>query len=336
LDTIEGNARRASDVISQLLTFSRSNSGIGHKQPLLLSDILDETTRLLSETFPPNITLRSEATANLYPIDGDTTQIRQMLLYLCANSRDAMVGGGTITLRLSRVELKTPPANAILGGRPGNFQMITVSDTGCGIQPENLQRLFDPFYTTKDVGQGSGLGLPTVLGIVRNHSGFLQVESTPGRGTTFRIFLPEHPSETQPPITAISPQPVGEAQKHILVVDDEPAIRRMLQRILNNQGYRVTLAANGAEALIVLAKEEMPIDLIVADLLMPVLDGASLIHELHRRTRNLPIIAISGNLAHIQMSPELRAAVTALVPKPFEQEKLTALIRSVLKSRTSV
>jgi CheY-like chemotaxis protein len=198
-------------------------------------------------------------------------------------------------------------------------------------RPENFPRLFDPFFTTKDVGEGTGLGLSTVLAIVRSHDGFVHVSSTVGIGSVFRVFLPDTAatvSETPTPALRTIPAPLVAAkpQRTILVVDDETAVRDLIRQTLLRHDYRISEAANGAEALVLLAQRENSVDLVIADLLMPVLDGASLIRELHRRRPHLPIVAMSGNIARDQISPEIKAAIHVLLPKPFDAIQLLAAL----------
>ena len=331
VDTIEGSVRRGAEIIKQLLDFGRGSEA--RRTPLGLDTLVLDLTRILRETLPKNIVLQCELPAHVQPVLADSTQLHQVLMNLCINARDAMPSGGALTIRLSATEFAHPLADAIPAGLTGRFQVITVSDTGTGIPQELFPRLFDPFFTTKDVGKGTGLGLSTVLAIVRSHDGFIHVSSTVGVGSVFRIFLPEPaapaPAPAPPPTPSSEPAPlVGSEgrQRHILVVDDENAVRDLIRQTLLRHDYRISEAANGAEALVMLAQRENAFDLVIADLLMPVLDGASLIRELHRRRPGLPIVAMSGNIAEDKIAPETKTAIRALLPKPFDAGQLLAAI----------
>ncbi|MFT3831000.1 MAG: PAS domain S-box protein [Opitutaceae bacterium] len=331
VNTVEGSVRRGAEIIKQLLAFGRGTAV--RRVPLRLDTLLVELTRILQETLPKNIVLRCELPAHTEPVHADATQLHQVLMNLCVNARDAMRGGGTLTLRLAAIAFAEQPVGAIPAGRVGRFQVITVSDTGIGIARENLPRLFDPFFTTKDVGEGTGLGLATVLGIVRSHDGFLRVDSTSGLGSRFEVFLPETSGEAASAFSADASShqraPRKGRNRHILVVDDEAPVRDLIRRTLTQQGYRVSEAANGAEALVVLARAEQSVDLIVTDLLMPVMDGASLIHELHLHSPALPLIAISGNRGD-RPAAAARNAVRAVLAKPFDAATLLTAVEEAL------
>ncbi len=331
VDTIEGSVRRGAEIIKQLLAFGRGTEV--RRVPLRLEALIVDLTRILRETLPKNILLRCELPPHAHPVMADATQLHQVLMNLCLNARDAMRSGGTLTLRLERAEYAHPPADAIPHGRCGRFQVVTVADTGTGIAPEHLPKLFDPFFTTKDVGEGTGLGLPTVLGIVRSHEGFIKVASVPGAGSVFRVFLPESDTPAPPPPVRQSPSgslPAEMRHRHILIVDDEPSVRDLLRQTLVGAGFQVSEAANGAEALVILAQRENAIDLVVADLLMPVMDGTVLIRELHRRRPGLPIVAMSGHLGNAGIDSAVRPAIRALLPKPFDAAQLLATLRAAL------
>ena len=333
VDTIEGSVRRGAEIIKQLLDFGRGSEA--RRIPLRLDSLVVDLVRILRETLPKNIVLRCELPAHAQPVLADATQLHQVLINLCLNARDAMPAGGALTIRLSVTELVQPLAGATPAGLTGRFQVIAVSDTGTGIDPENFPRIFDPFFTTKDVGEGTGLGLSTVLAIVRSHDGFLHVSSTVDIGSVFRVFLPEPPAAPAPARAAHMPQPpsaplAGDEgqQRHILVVDDEDAVRDLIRQTLLRHNYRISEAANGAEALALFTRNPGDFDLVVVDLLMPILDGASLIRELHRRRPRLPLVAMSGNIARDQISPETKDSIRALLPKPFDAAQLLDAIRA--------
>ena len=250
LDTIESSAQRGADIIRQLLTFSRGLPG--QHVPLQLTLLVREMLKIVTETFPKNISAQFVAAPDLPLVSGNTTQLHQVLMNLCVNARDAMPAGGTLTIALHAARLDEAFVQAHPGAQPGDHVLMSVRDTGTGIQPQDLDKLFDPFFTTKKIGEGTGLGLSTTLGIVRGHHGFILVESTPGQGSEFQIYLPVSPLPAAPVATPaplpLLANPLGQGEL-VLVVDDETNVRQMTCHILERSGYRVLAAADGAAAL---------------------------------------------------------------------------------------
>ena len=206
LDLIETNAQRGSDIIKQLLTFGRGMEG--EHVPVQLRALVNEMSGIIRETFHKNIIARRETPPDTWLVNGDATQLHQVLMNLCVNARDAMPEGGTLTLKLENHEFDESFARMTPGAQPGRYVCLSVTDTGQGIAPEHLDKIFDPFFTTKELGKGTGLGLSTVLGIVQSHGGFIQVHSQPGRGTQFKVYLPaSETAEAQPASQASQPTP---------------------------------------------------------------------------------------------------------------------------------
>ena len=245
LQTLETCSERGANIIRQMLMFARGVEG----QRILLNPkhLVIEMERIARETFPRSIEIQVRVPKEPCNLVGDATQIQQILMNLCVNARDAMPRGGTLIVELKKVQLdKTAPA-IHPKAQPGMFVLISVTDTGTGIPPELMDKIFDPFFTTKPLGQGTGLGLATVLGIAESHGGFVQVESQPGNGTSFQVYLPAAPGESKP--GAVNAKPTVPAKGNgelILVVDDEPAIRRFTGAILNRNGYRQRLSPQRA------------------------------------------------------------------------------------------
>jgi CheY-like chemotaxis protein len=266
----------------------------------------------------------------LWPVCGDATQIYQVLMNLCLNARDAMPSGGRLMITAENIGLTDGHPDLQLGCRPGPYVLLRISDTGTGIAPELIDKIFDPFFTTKEVGKGTGLGLSTVMGIIRSHTGFVQVSSEIGRGSIFSVYLPAVPSNQAVPEPVPRPVlPAGNGEL-ILVVDDERAIRDVVRETLEMNGYRVLTASNGTEALTLFLKNRSDIKLVLTDLMMPIMDGLSTIGALQSLEPKLRVIASTG-LGVNGTLPDIAAKHTAaFLPKPFTPDALLKMLRETL------
>jgi CheY-like chemotaxis protein len=328
LGTMETCAQRGADIIKQLLTFARGKPGA--RVPLPAQHLLREMDKIIRETFPRNIQPRLNAPKDLWPVLGDATQIHQALMNLCVNARDAMPDGGTLTLAAENRALDEALTALTPDAKPGVYVCLTVADTGAGIPAENLERIFDPFFTTKEIGKGTGLGLATVLGIVRGHGGFVRVNSRPGAGTTFELYLPASPAAQAAPPPRRGPPPPRHAGELVLVVDDEGPVRSVVQRALQQQGYEVLTAAEGAEALALFSQQRGKVKAVITDMMMPGMDGPALVHSLRRLESRLPILGMTGlaERAGVKGLESLDLAVVLI--KPFAaSELLDALHRAL-------
>lgn len=330
LDMIQSSATRGAAILKQLLMFGR-----GEEEECIalgLGPLIKEMVKIAEETFPKNIVLRHRIAPDLPSIDGNVTHLHQVLMNLCINARDAMPGGGQLTLTVQLEPVDEAMAKSCAAASPGPHVVLGVEDTGSGIPPEVVDKIFDPFFTTKPVGQGTGLGLSTALGIVRNHHGFIRVDSQPGQGTQFKIYLPvsKEGSAAAPPIqAAVLPRGQGEC---ILLVDDEEQARRVTRRILERNAYQVLEARNGQEALAVFESTPAQIHLVITDLMMPVMDGAQLIRRLRQKSPDLKTIAITGGLSHEEMAQAMESESAAFILKPFGANVLLETIHRVLRS----
>lgn len=328
LETLRGSALRGGQMVRQILTFTRGEQSqrvITTVQPLVA-----EVVRIIRETFPKNLQIQVETAPDLPPVFANPTQFQQVLMNLCVNARDAMPAGGTLALRAARLTLDLFAAQKHPDARPGTYLTIAVADTGTGIPPEALGKIWEPFFTLKAVGEGTGLGLATVRQIVRAHGGFITVASEPGCGSCFQVHLPASALPVKASVPpALQPLP-GHGEK-ILIVDDEPAFLEITEAIFNRYGYRVVTAHDGQEALAVFAKQRNEVDLVMTDMVMPVLDGKDTIRGLQRISPQVPIIAASGLNENESVTQDFEN--TSFLLKPFTTEKLLATVNERLHGK---
>lgn len=323
VDTIEASARRGAALVQQLQLFGRGVEV--PRAPMRPETAAQAVMDLVVETFPKNIAASLQVPPGLPPIVGDATQIHQMLLNLCVNARDAMPGGGCLQLELSVADVDAALAAANPGASPGRYVVFTIRDNGTGIPPDVLDRIYDPFFTTKDPSSGAGLGLSIALGIVRSHRGFIQVESAPGSGSAFSVLLPASHESVAPAAPPPPPPPVTQDRgqgRTVLVVDDEDHVRNVARRMLEFGGFEVLEATNGVSALEVLATHGDRVSLVLTDLLMPVMDGAALMREICRTRPHLPLVAMSGNRDGAEFGRVVREHARAFLAKPFTGQEL--------------
>lgn len=328
LAALRENAERGAGLIKQVLSFARGTEG--ERLPVQPLHLVKEVIRILRETLPKSINIRFIIPDNLWVVQADPTQIHQVLMNLSVNARDAMPSGGVLTLKAENVVIDESYARMRPEARTGKFMMISVADTGGGIAPENLDKIFDPFFTTKEIGRGTGLGLATVAGIVKSHRGFVNVYSEPGRGTRFNVYLPAVAIEETKIEETEKTEPPGGDGECVLVVDDEELIRNVARKVLENSNYRVVTAANGAEALAVYQTRKNDIAVVISDMMMPVMDGATLAHALLEIDPQVSIIGASGLLDINEEKQSRFPAAKAYLAKPYTAEKLLATLARVL------
>ncbi|MFP4106583.1 MAG: cache domain-containing protein [Phycisphaerae bacterium] len=318
---------RAADLTAQLLAFGRK--GKLQVTRFDLHDSVHETVRLLRHTLDKRIDLRLDLQAEESIIEGDSTQIQNALLNLAINARDAMPDGG----RLLFVSRNVPfdPSPDASGSSPGRAIELSITDTGVGIPQELHERVFEPFFTTKAVGEGSGLGLAGVYGSVENHNGRIQMESTPGKGTTFRILLPVVEQDKDARSDSLDD---GDSGVHgsgtILVVEDEQIVRKYVARMLERFGYRVILCEDGLKGLTCFRKRRHEIDAVILDLTMPHMSGATALKRMLQIDRSIPIILASGYNGDDGVSHLMRTGAAGFVPKPYTPAALTRELKRVL------
>ncbi|MGC3991423.1 MAG: ATP-binding protein [Chthoniobacteraceae bacterium] len=325
IEALETSARRGSDMVRQILSFSRGMEG---KRVLIQPPhLFREINRFLRETFPKSIEYRTIVGENAPALVADATQIQQVLLNLCVNARDAMENGGTLTLQARDFHLT--PETALVAPKlvPGHYAVLEVTDTGAGMTKDVLAKIFDPFFTTKEIGKGTGLGLSTCNAIVKNHGGQIVVESEPGRGTTFRVFLPAETARVTAPASGTEKLPRGNGEL-VLIVDDELSIRQISQQTLEAFGYQVLTAETGVDAVAAIAQSTEKVDVVIIDLLMPEMDGMATNEALREFDPTLKIIATSGMVGSDEIAPEQH--FDSFLYKPFTAITLLKLIHDVL------
>ena len=342
IQQIRQNANRATNLVRQLLAFSRKQT----LQPvrLELSEALSDLSSLIRRLIGETVALTMEPGLDIWPVKGDRNQFDQIIINLCVNARDAMPGGGDIAIRTQNIHLDAPIQRGHDLMPTGGYVRIDVADTGTGISKENMERIFDPFFTTKEAGAGTGLGLSTVYGIVHQSDGFIFVDSAPGEGATFTIYLPRFEDEigqvnansedaglTPEAATALPANGDLTGEGTVLLVEDEDAVRMFGSRALKNKGYYVLEAANGEIALDVINATERTIDIIVSDVIMPGMDGHTLVNLVRQEMPDMKVILMSGYaedmLEEIERDPSMH-----FLGKPFTLKDLAAKVKNVLEA----
>lgn len=328
LRTIIERTEYGARLTDQLLTFSRrAPVQIG---PLNLSNVVEETRRLLERTMPRHVRLHCQLEQQLWTIQGDSGRLKQILINLALNARDAMSAEGHLTFETQNVMLNNAAIKTMRKLKPGPHVLLKVTDDGAGMDPQVASRAFEPFFTTKSVGQGTGLGLSIVHGIVDTHGGCIKLNSRPGEGTSFHIYLPAHPQSAVQATTRTADMPQGGGNETILVVDDEPEVVRVAEEALRSFGYTVLSASGGEQALQIITDQEP--DMVLLDLIMPGISGQETFARLRPIAPDLPVIFASGYMpdSDREAGP---GAPDGYLDKPFTLERLLQTVRTVLDSR---
>ncbi len=331
LRSTELAVKRGADMIRQVLSFATGASG--RRDPIDLRALLAELELICSDTLPADISVTFDVRTELWGTLGDSTQLLQVLLNLVTNARDAMPSGGHLTVRAHNTTLRDTYSSVSHLAAPGNYAVIEVEDNGAGIDPSVLDKIFEPFFTTKETGSGTGLGLSTSIAIVRGHGGYMQAYSEPGNGSLFRIHLlaDDQPQDVAPVEAHHDTEefPHGDGEL-ILVVDDEAAIRQLTRQTLEAYGYTTVGASNGAEAVDFVDSAQASVALVLTDMAMPVMDGASTAAYLLKQHPGLPVIAASGLNANGGVARAASLGVRAFLSKPYTTGELLEAVDAAL------
>ncbi|MFZ5918982.1 MAG: PAS domain S-box protein [Chloroflexota bacterium] len=328
LQTISEQAKRATDLIQQILDFSRR--AMLERRPMDLMPFMKEMVKLLERTIPEHIKVRLSYGSDEYTVHADPTRMQQIVMNLAVNARDAMPDGGRLDIGLERVVVRRGQSSLPPDMEAGDWIKVTVSDSGRGIPPDVLPHVFEPFFTTKGPGEGTGLGLAQVYGIVSQHGGRIDVETQVGRGTTFTIYLPAlkvRPAE--PALSDITALPQGQGQV-LLVVEDEATLRAALVASLEQLNYQTLQAVNGEQALAVMEQQREQIDLVLSDVVMPGMGGIALFRALRQRGHQVPLILLTGHAMARELDALREQGLAAWLTKPPRLERLAQEIDSAL------
>lgn len=317
---------RAREVVKQLLTFSRQDNAT--KKILNIRSVVNESMKLIRSSTPINIEIQQNLSENISPILGNATQINQLLINLCSNAIDAMPNmGGLLTVDLSNAN-GTQSAKHSKTIKPGQYVSLMISDNGIGMDKEIIDKVFDPYYTTKEIGKGTGVGLAVVKGIVERHGGSIILDSHPGEGTTFTIYLPIHEGLFKDENDVQTVLPTGD--ERILYVDDEPSIAKLGELQLNSLGYAAESTTDPLQALEMAKTDPDKFDLVISDIAMPKMTGDHLVTEILKIRPNMPTILCTGYSSKISKKEADNIGVTSFVIKPLSKSELAKTVRKVL------
>ncbi|MGO4832207.1 response regulator, partial [Rhizobiaceae sp. 2RAB30] len=349
---IKQNANRAASLVRQLLAFSRKQTL--RPEVLNLTDVLADLRMLLARLVGNEIRLKVDHGRDLWPVKADIGQFEQVIVNLVVNARDAMPTGGELAIRTKNLELEDTKTYSYRELTPGEYVLVEVQDSGTGIEPAVLKKIFEPFFTTKEVGKGTGLGLSMVYGIIKQTGGFIYCDSEVGKGTVFRIFLPRHVVEQKPAPVAVQDlrtpeqksaapaEPTQPAPRQaetpkdlsgsatVLLVEDEDAVRMGGMRALTSRGYTVHEASSGVEALEIFKELDGKVDIVVSDVVMPEMDGPTLLGELRKIQPGIKFVFVSGYAEDAFAKNLPQDAHFGFLPKPFSLKQLATVVKDML------
>lgn len=327
LSSIVKQVQSGSKLTSQLLGYARK--GRYEVRPIQLNELVKETSNTFGRT-RKEIRIHRELANDLFPIEGDLGQIEQVLMNLFVNAADAMPQGGDIFLKTNNI-LQRDILSKFYDPKPGDYILLTITDTGIGMDPKTLERIFEPFFTTKELNRGTGLGLASVYGIIKGHGGYIDVESEERRGTTFKIYLPATNGDIQKTIKA--PDHIIKGTGTILLVDDEKMVLEVGERFLKIMGYQVLTAQEGSEAIEIYKKYRETIDLVLLDIIMPNMKGGEVFDRLKEMNPDIKVLLSSGYSIDGEASHILERGCSGFIQKPFSMNQLSQSIGAILRNR---
>ncbi|MGH9717094.1 MAG: response regulator [Candidatus Acidiferrales bacterium] len=332
-EKVRQQADRAAALTRQLLAFARRQ--ILEPRTIDLNQVTVDTLSLLENVIGSNIEIKATLAQDLAVVRADPVQIEQVLMNLCINARDAMANGGSLMVETANVSLDHDFCALQPQAHPGNYAMLSVTDTGTGMDNATLNRIFEPFFTTKEIGKGTGLGLATVYGIVSQHGGFMQVRSECGVGSTFRAYFPVS-ADIAEPKRAPDSQPLQRGSETILVAEDHDGLRQVAQETLTGLGYQVILAVDGEQAVREFAAHRESIRLALVDIMLPKLSGSDVSALIRKENPELPVILATGYSPDIAQLDHVREAAMSILHKPYSPRELAQRVREVLDSRSDL
>lgn len=331
IQQILASANRAKDLVGQILSFSRQRPD--EMRPMYIYPIAEEVIQLLRASLPASIEIHHQLKKDSTPILGNSTRIHEVVMNLCVNASHAMNEKGVLEIGLEEIQLTSEVQGTLGTGKAGHYSMLEIKDNGCGISAKVLPHIFEPYYTTKPFGEGTGLGLAVVAGIVQSHGGFIMINSTPETGTIFQVYFPRHQSSVK--IVDNAQVTIKAGSEHILYVDDEDILCDVISKILVSLGYRVMAFTDSSKALEEFKRHPHAFDLVITDQSMPNLTGMDLSKELLQLNKDIPIILCTGYSNHIDEIAALNAGLAGYCLKPFGKEEIATKIRSVLDAKRS-
>jgi len=329
-DTIETSARHAGELTGQLLAFSRG----GNYEPKVvnLNRVLDETLEIINRTFDKSIEIEVNMSESIPTVEADPGQIQQVIMNLCVNACHAMANKGKLIIETTEETIGEEQAASLAKTRPGSYVILSIADTGIGMDEETVKRIFEPFFTTKEKGKGTGLGLAMVYGVVQRHGGTVRVSSEPGKGSTFKIYIP---ASGKPETEENGKKRIMRGRNEaILVVDDEEIARSLAKDALESCGYRVLLAENGVEAIDIYQENNDSLGLVILDMVMPKMGGRDTFLKLKELNGEVKAILVTGYRRNEEANEIMRNGAKAFIQKPFQLDELLSKVRKVLDNKT--
>jgi nitrogen-specific signal transduction histidine kinase len=321
-------AQRAATLTRQLLAFSRQQ--VLRPRVLNLNDVVKDVSQMLLRVIPDDISLAFVPAPSLGSVKADLGQIEQVLMNLVLNARDAMPQGGKIEIKTANVALDDTCSNTHQEVKPGPYVLLSFSDTGCGMDSKTMSRIFEPFYTTKPPGAGTGLGLSMVYGVIRQSGGYIWVYSEPAQGTTFKIYLPRIEETVTPSLGVASEKHFAGGSETVLLVEDEPAVRELTIELLESAGYRVLEAMNGAAAISISKEYGETIHALLTDVVLPEMSGTVLAIQIKELRPDVKVLYMSGYTGNLAARHGVLASGSAFIQKPFTKQSLLNDLRDVL------